>query len=116
MGDTVTKSDQTTLDAWTASVAINQWQREALLNAARRTARDLFWDVHDPITYKCPICGFDGTYFEVHHRNGDALDNRLINLVAVCHQCHRQEHRRRNIHKHLSEWKEGFLALGDADA
>jgi hypothetical protein len=59
---------------------------------SRRLARETYWQVHDRDTYECPDCGrseeeLQGT-FEVHHKNGQPLDNRLENRVALCRVCH----------------------------
>ncbi|MBW3595128.1 MAG: HNH endonuclease, partial [Actinobacteria bacterium] len=55
---------------------------------------------------KCERCGA-GMWFgrpialELHHKNGDRLDNRLENLAIYCPNCHSQtdSYRGRNIGK-----------------
>jgi len=59
---------------------------------SRREARELFWSNHSHEDYRCPDCGrkaaeISGS-FEVHHKDGDPLNNDLGNLVAVCRVCH----------------------------
>lgn len=39
------------------------------------------------ITQRCEHCRTRVTE-EVHHRNGDAYDNRPSNLLALCKKCH----------------------------
>lgn len=61
-------------------------------NSSRSIARKRFWSEHDKADYQCPDCGrandeVEGT-IEVHHKNGNAYDNRLENLVGVCKICH----------------------------
>ena len=79
--------------------------RQRLLIRCRDTARKRFWRQHDRESYCCPICGYDGEALEVHHRDGDPLNNHLVNLIAICNRCHRAEHRRRATNKGISEWK-----------
>ena len=86
--------------------------RERMLKKARDTGRMVFWSAFDREDYACPICGSDGP-FEVHHRDGDALNNHLVNLIGICHLCHSAEHRRRKRLETLDNWKDGFAeALG----
>ncbi|MFD1512667.1 hypothetical protein [Halomarina rubra] len=84
--------------------------RAALHCKARHRAREVFWGVHDRDAYRCPSCGGRGP-FEVHHRNGDWLDNRRQNLIGVCHACHRRAHRERNTDARLAEWKSELAGL-----
>ena len=44
---------------------------------------------------ECNIChqAFDRGQLHVHHRNGNSLDNRLENLIALCPSCHRKSHK-----------------------
>jgi hypothetical protein len=39
----------------------------------------------------CRWCGSDDR-LEVHHRNGDATDNSMSNLILLCHACHTDHH------------------------
>lgn len=58
----------------------------------RRLARERFWTEYEKGEYECPDCGrtFEETQnpFEVHHKDGDAHNNSLDNLVGVCRACH----------------------------
>ena len=58
----------------------------------RKIAREVYWDMYDPAEYNCPDCGRTERElkrgFEIHHLNGDPLDNRLENLVGLCRLCH----------------------------
>jgi hypothetical protein len=59
---------------------------------SRRLARESYWQAHARDSYECPDCGrseseLQGT-FEVHHKNGEPLDNRLENRGALCRICH----------------------------
>jgi len=59
---------------------------------SRRLARESYWEDHDRDSYECPDCGrsedeIRGS-FEVHHKNGEPLDNRPENRVALCRVCH----------------------------
>jgi 5-methylcytosine-specific restriction endonuclease McrA len=44
--------------------------------------------------YQCVSCGAIET-LEVHHRNGDVLNNHGSNLVTLCASCHRRADARR---------------------
>lgn len=37
---------------------------------------------------KCQVCGKEPRTLAVHHVNHCGLDNRISNLVVLCHQCH----------------------------
>jgi 5-methylcytosine-specific restriction endonuclease McrA len=84
---------------------------------ARQRHREKFWEFHDKATYECPSCGEahgdQKRVWEVHHKDGDALNGHIFNLVALCHTCHRQYHSSIATMEKVNEWKEGFLALGD---
>lgn len=43
--------------------------------------------VHERDGHQCILCGKTGR-LDTHHVNGDYNDNRLENLVSVCHRCH----------------------------
>jgi 5-methylcytosine-specific restriction endonuclease McrA len=37
----------------------------------------------------CADCGRSDVPLEVHHVNGDPLDNRIQNTIPLCRDCHR---------------------------
>lgn len=59
---------------------------------SRKLARQHFWEKHDRDSYTCPDCGRtedEVAYtFEVHHKNGEPMDNRPENHIALCRTCH----------------------------
>jgi len=77
----------------------------AFKDRSRRLARESYWETHDRKSYECPDCGRSeneakGT-FEVQHKNGETLDNRPENRVALCRSCHKKiEHVTRLLEKH----------------
>ena len=69
-----------------------------------RSASRRFWRKHDREASVCVVCGVDEP-LEVHHRDGNPLNQHAYNLVTVCHSCHVQEHRRRRTASRLESWK-----------
>lgn len=66
--------------------------KDRFKDRSRAIARELYWQENDREQYECPDCGrreseIEGT-FEVHHKNGEAMDNRPENHVALCRVCH----------------------------
>lgn len=61
-------------------------------NRSRSIAREQFWEKNNKETYQCPDCGRSEDQvvgsFEVHHINGEPLDNRPENQVGLCRLCH----------------------------
>ena len=64
-----------------------KWKRKS-----RKLAREMFWEKHDREAYECPDCGRKEeellNTFEVHHKDGQPMDNRPENHVALCRPCH----------------------------
>ncbi|AAL81024.1 HNH endonuclease [Pyrococcus furiosus DSM 3638] len=46
--------------------------------------------------YRCSVCGYG--YLEVHHVDGNILNNTLDNLVTLCRRCHRKVHYHPSFH------------------
>ena len=86
--------------------------RRRLRDRINARARDKYWSAHDRDEYECPLCGYDGDEFEVHHIDRDWLNNTLFNLIGLCYPCHARTHRVLNETADLEAWKDGFLALG----
>jgi 5-methylcytosine-specific restriction endonuclease McrA len=38
--------------------------------------------------YRCQDCGRSDVPLEVHHVNGDPMDNRIVNTIPLCRDCH----------------------------
>lgn len=68
------------------------WNDRDTKDRHRGLARKVFWEAHSQDGYQCPDCGRRGADllrpFEIHHKNGDPMDNREQNLVGVCRPCH----------------------------
>jgi len=86
--------------------------RRRLRIKARRTARELYWSEFQKDSAECVSCGTSDN-LEVHHRDGDVLNNHIINLIAVCNRCHYAEHHRRSTRTRLDDWKRQGRALGN---
>lgn len=75
---------------------------------ARKHARELYWRLYDKETYQCPDCARPAlqsvedrgdmparafpTSFQIHHKDGNPMNNSLQNLVALCNPCHQARH------------------------
>ena len=96
---------------------VDQDTRQKLRLRACASARKRFWSMHNRDEYTCPVCGIDAKdrHFEVHHRDGDWLNNHAYNLVGLCYNCHWRVHRLENIHDRLSEWKSSLSELQGAE-
>lgn len=93
-------------------------------NRSRKLARESYWEKHDRDTYECPDCGrtekeIKGR-FEVHHKNGEPMDNRPKNQVGLCRVCHnlREEKKPsieeiRNLRDGVSEQTQDPVANSD---
>jgi len=61
-------------------------------NKSRKLARQRYWEENNRDSYSCPDCGRSESQivgaFEVHHKNGEPMDNRPKNHVALCRVCH----------------------------
>jgi hypothetical protein len=90
--------------------------RRYLATQTRNRHARRFWNRHDKSEYTCPSCGRGdediGDAWEVHHKDGDPFNGHAVNLVAVCHNCHKHTHSAARVAEQLADWKEGFLALG----
>jgi hypothetical protein len=49
-------------------------------------AESVVFAVYGP---RCGDCGRSDVPLEVHHVNGDPADNRLVNTIPLCRDCHR---------------------------
>lgn len=82
----------------------------------RKLAREKFWSEHEKDHYQCPDCGRLASQikqqFHVHHKNGNAHDNKQENLVALCPPCHKLREGKRVT---VDEAKRLRMAAGGAD-
>ncbi len=62
---------------------------------SREKHRAKFWEQHAKERYECPECGAtlsDAERFEVHHIDGNPKNGKMKNLIALCRECHWDEH------------------------
>lgn len=82
--------------------------RRYLRVKTRESARERFSAEYEK---RCDVCGSTEN-IEIHHRNGDPFDNRILNLVPLCEFHHRQAHKivKRIEHaRDIDRWKEDFV-------
>jgi hypothetical protein len=79
--------------------------REHLARRARGTAREIVDDLEG--RDECLVCGSDG-YVEVHHIDGDWLNNHPMNLAPLCRACHHDPHRTERAVERVQEMKAEF--------
>jgi 5-methylcytosine-specific restriction endonuclease McrA len=66
------------------------------LNGEIHTPRTLMSVLSKKIGYKCQTCGNDGNWMykklslQIHHIDGDSLNNKPDNLTILCPNCHTQ--------------------------
>lgn len=85
--------------------------RSKLRKRTRDSARRRYYAEYER---ECHVCG-SGEDVELHHRNGDPFDNRILNLIPLCNHHHKRAHlkkKRIRDSERIDEWKNGFLALG----
>lgn len=61
---------------------------------------------------ECLNCGATSA-IEVHHIDGDWLNNHPMNLVPICHQCHRRAHRVKRASSRMQEMKEDLRDISN---
>jgi 5-methylcytosine-specific restriction endonuclease McrA len=95
--------------------------RRYLAIQTRNRHRRRFFETVSMEGYSCPSCGrsypgADSDVWEVHHKDGDPFNGHMVNLVALCHNCHKHTHSTVDVTKQLADWKAGFLDLGSTDS
>ena len=78
---------------------------------ARERARDRYWRRYDKDTHACCGCGDTDVPLDVHHRDRDYLNNNPINLMALCHRCHKHTHGMERVSERLSKMESDFGEL-----
>ena len=82
--------------------------RDRLKRKARKTARDIIDGLEG--RDECIACGYNG-YIEVHHIDGDWLNNHPLNLVPLCFKCHKHSHSGKKMMKRLQDMRREFAEL-----
>ncbi|AFH21813.1 hypothetical protein OSG_eHP10_00015 [environmental Halophage eHP-10] len=82
--------------------------RQRLAIRSRRQAREIVerLDGRD----ECLACGYNG-YIEVHHIDGDWLNNHPMNLAPLCRACHYDAHRTERANERIQQMKADFAEL-----
>lgn len=87
-------------------------------NKSRKIARDLYWQENDRASYQCPDCDRSEDEilgkFEVHHKNGEAMDNRPENHIGLCRLCHNLREGKKPSKKQIRHLRSQQKTEGDA--
>jgi len=76
--------------------------RYHLKRRSRHTARKRVGEIDGDTD--CVVCG-SSNGIEVHHIDGDWLNNHPINLAPVCHRCHKSTHQAESTHKRVKDMR-----------
>ena len=82
--------------------------RKRLCIKSRGTAREVIDGLEGRDV--CMNCGSQGG-IEVHHIDGDWLNNHPLNLIPICHSCHRIVHGQQAMMGRLAEMREEAARL-----
>lgn len=86
--------------------------RQRLSIKARATAREIIEELDG--RDECVSCGSTG-YVEVHHIDGDWLNNHPMNLAPLCYPCHKGTHRAERAAGRIQEMRDEFHSLTDTN-
>jgi len=62
---------------------------KASYRTLKTTLRKRLINIHT----KCHDCGIIDTFFEIHHKDKNRMNNSISNLVVLCLQCHANRHK-----------------------
>jgi len=83
-------------------------------DTSRKHAREWYWSRYTYDEYEYPDCGRGigrVRRFDVHHLDGDPVNNDPDNLLGICLRCHFWRHRNPTLSGlDLLEWAEQFPA------
>lgn len=78
---------------------------------ARNRARERYWSEYDREAHPCQGCKRADVPLEVHHADGDCLNNHPLNLVALCRRCHKARHKRERTNDRLKQMRADLETL-----
>lgn len=74
---------------------LEDWQNGVIKIKSGRLPEPIKEYLLGKVSYKCEMCGFEGynkltnkTILQIHHKDGDALNNTKDNLQILCPNCH----------------------------
>lgn len=67
------------------------WREEVIKRTKRNKYGKHYFQVLERDNFECQNC-HQKTHLVIHHLNGNHEDNRIENLLTLCHRCHRIVH------------------------
>ena len=64
-------------------------------STAHHSARSIAYSIKE-MPKVCELCGSDRN-IDVHHKDGNHLNNSFDNLITVCRSCHLKLHRKKSV-------------------